>query len=167
MFKATFLMLAMVFVLCGCKTYMGFRFQRGQGDVAQVILQESIQRGGSPMNTNNLPVLAGKWYCSKDEYGIALLLPRDQYEAVRDMVYQLYGQPKKSWGPSELVHGGWMLGYRFTSKGGAMQVGCDREVTFVNIIRPLTAEESAKLMSEAFTDKRVRRAMEKSDATDK
>jgi hypothetical protein len=37
----------------------------------------------------------------------------------------------------------------------------------VGIMRPLNAEESAKAMSEAFKDKRVRRAMEKSEAADK
>jgi hypothetical protein len=164
MFKATFLMLPMALVLCGCKTHMGFRFYRGQGDVAQVILQESIQRGGTPSNTNSLPVLTGKWYHNQDEYGIGLLLPRDQYEVVRDMPNQWYGQHRL--GPTETLDGGWLSVYRFTPKGGAMLVGCDRKVTTVGM-RPLNAEESAKAMSEAFKDKRVRRAMEKSEAADK
>jgi hypothetical protein len=166
MFKATFLMLAMVFVLCGCKTHMGFRFHRGQGDVAQIILLESIQRGGTPSNTNSLPVLAGKWHYSKDEYAIAMLLPREHYETVRDMVNQWYGQPRL--GPTETLDDGWLSVYRFTPKGGAMQVGCDQEVTFVNIIRPIKDwEETAKILGEVARDKRYRRAMKKLEAADK
>ena len=126
------LMLGVV-ILCGC---VSNHYKRGSGDAGQFIVQQAIIRGGTPITTNNLPLVGGKWSYSEDQYGVVIHLPREKFLAVESLLSVAFGQPMTKL--SNTNNGVRFGAYRLTAKGGGIQFFCDEKETQVIIIRPLS-----------------------------
>lgn len=113
-----FILVLLVVLVPGCTHRLEPGFQRGQGDVRDFILSEAIQRGGTPVTTNDLPIVPGQWRYERDEFGVVIRLPRHTYELVEDFMLMAFGQPKI--GPSETPEGGMFGAYRLTARGGGL-----------------------------------------------
>jgi hypothetical protein len=137
----TFLVVVSLTFLCGCASPDQMRFKPGTGDVGQFILLHAVARGGQLLTTNGLPAIPGAWPYSEDPYGVVIRMPRDNYEAVENLLRQAFGEPR--FGPSETTDGGKLGGYRLTDQGGAIQFGYDAEGTQIIIVRQLTQQEFA------------------------
>ena len=131
---------------CGCTTE---HFTSGRGDVGQFILQQAIIRGGSPVTTNGLPVIATKWRYSTDKYGVVIRMPREEYPSIEDFLRQAFGKPQ--FGPVDSAGGGRLGEYRLTSKGGGIQFVSNTNLTQVIVIRPMSKQEwNTEVMPKAF-----------------
>lgn len=137
-----FVLLAVL--LCGCSS--GY-FTGGRGDAGQFILQQAVARGGSPITTNALPVISGRWRYSEDKDGVVIRLSREQYPAVEAFLRQAFGEPKMK--PTDTLDGGKLGVYRLSSRGGAIQFGCDTQWTQVIVIRPVSLTEIFQGMAKA------------------
>ena len=126
------------------------RFKPGSGDAGQFILLQAVARGGQLLTTNRLPAIPAAWRYSEDPYGVVIQMPRENYEAVENLLRQAFGEPK--FGPSETTDGGKLGGYRLTEKGGAIQFGYDAEGTQIIVIRQLTEQEFADGLKRAINE---------------
>jgi hypothetical protein len=127
-----FLFYLTIALICGCARD---HFTVGNGDVGQFILQQAIVRGGTPITTNSLPVISGRWRYSEDKDGVVIRMSRAQYPAVEAFLRQTFGEPKL--GPVDTVDGGKLGVYRLSSKGGGIQFGYDAKQTQIIVIRPM------------------------------
>jgi len=82
--------LLIVGLLCGCARR---HFVTGQGDVGQFILRTAIQFGGTPVTTNNLPLISDGWSYLEDKGGIIINLKHQELPAVESFLHQSFGPP--------------------------------------------------------------------------
>jgi hypothetical protein len=143
------LLVALSGLLCGCAHE---HFTKGRGDVGQFIVIQAVVRCGLPTPTNHLPVVTGRWRYSKDEQGVVIQMPREQYPAIETLLRQTFGAPR--FGPVDTKDGGKLGGYRLTPKGGGIQFGYDAERTQVIVIRPLSKQEFGEGFQKAMQDDR-------------
>jgi hypothetical protein len=122
--------IALLAFLCGCSDD---GFTTGRGDVGQFILQRAAAYRGSPISTNGLPAIRGRWRYSEDEHGVIINLSRQQYPAVETLLREAFGQPQ--FGPVDTSAGGKLGEYSPTSKGGAIQFSYDIRRTQVIVLR--------------------------------
>lgn len=154
----TFCILLAVVPLCGCASG---HFKPGQGDVGQFILQKAVASGAEPILTNAVPSLAGHWRYFADEYGVVIRMLPERYPAVELFLIQTFGEPKV--GPKDTPGGGKYGMYRLTPKGGVIQFGRSAEDgTHIEVIRPLTRQESSDGLVRALKDKQVQKALRES-----
>jgi hypothetical protein len=132
--RTTFSVLLVAFI-CGCSSD---HFTSGHGDVGQYILQQAIDRGGSPA-TNSLPVFSCRWRYSEDKDGVVIWMPREQFPAVTTFLRQAFGVPRIE--PTVTPSGVELGVYRLSAKGGAIQFLCDAKRTQIIVIRPMTTDE--------------------------
>ena len=123
------------------------RFTAGTGDAGQFIVLQAVARGGQLLTTDGLPSITGAWRYSEDAFGVVIRMPRENYEAVENLLLHAFGKPK--FGPTETTDGGKLGGYRLTEQGGAIQFGYDAEGTQIIIIRQLTQQEFADGLTRA------------------
>ena len=156
--KLTLLIILSVCVamLNGCASN---HYQQGRGDVGQFIIQQAIARGGTPVTTENLPAVSGKWSSFEDQYGIVIHLPREQFPAVESLLLLSFGQPKIK--PTETSDGSKFGAYRLTAKGGGIQFMCDAKLTEVIIIRPLSGNEFSDSVMRTFQSKEFQKELGK------
>jgi len=107
-------------------------FTTGRGDAGQFILQRAAVYRGSPIATNGLTAINGRWRYREDEYGVVIHLSRQQYPAVETLLRGAFGQPQ--YGPVDTDEGGKLEEYRPTSKGGGIQFSCDAKSTTVILL---------------------------------
>lgn len=151
------LLILFVVVLCGCASS---HFRKGMGDVGQFIIQQAVARGGTPVNTNNLPVVNGKWSFYEDQYGIVVRLPREEFPAVESVLRASFGEPKIE--PAKTDNAVKFGAYRLTDKGGGIQFTCDTKETQVIIVRPLSQKEFSESLNRAIQDKEFQKALQNS-----
>jgi hypothetical protein len=115
-------------LICGCASN---HYARGSGDAGQFILQHAVAFGGHPVSTNGLPAIGEDWQFIQDEYGIGILLPASQFQAVQDFVRAAFGPPSNS------------AGWSVRDFGVAIMVQKIDDKTFVGIYPPMSDEKMA------------------------
>lgn len=135
-------------LLGGCASHEESKFRAGSGDAGHFILLQAMARGGQPITTDGLPSITSAWRYSEDQYGVVIQLPRDDYQTVKTLLHQAFGEPK--FGPAATADGGELGGYRLTPQGGAIQFGYDAKGTHVIILRQLTDKEFADFFAQAM-----------------
>lgn len=148
--KAHVYLLLFAIFTCACAHRIEPGFHQGKGDVREFILSKVIERGGTPVNTNNLPPIPGKWRYMEDEFGVVVRLPRSSYGHVEDFMLKAFGQPKI--GPEETRDGGRYGSYRLTSKGGGLSFDHDATQTQVIVLRPVTPEQALQRVPEVVKE---------------
>ena len=145
----------LVMGVCGCATD---RFKSGAGDVGQLMLDRAMVSGAKPVSTNAVSRLGSGWRFFEDDKGIVIRMAPSEYPALESFLIETFGKPMK--GPNDTPDGGKYGVYRFTSKGGVLQFGRDSvDGTHVEIIRPLTKQESTDAVAKALKDKQVQNAL--------
>lgn len=135
---------------CGCALRLEPGFQRGEGDVRNFILSEAIERGGTPVNTNELPSIPGRWQYKEDEFGVVIRLPLHSYGHVKEFMLTAFGQPKI--GPGQTRDGGGYGAYRLTPKGGGLSFHHDEKKTMVIVLRPVSTEQILQRLPEVVKE---------------
>jgi hypothetical protein len=111
----TFIFTLAFVVACGCATQ---RFAKDNGDVGQYILQQAIRYGGSPTNTDGLPVVTGRWCYMEDARGMQIQLPADMYSEVELFLNQAFAGARQ-FGPADSADTRARIHeYRISAKGG-------------------------------------------------
>jgi len=109
------------------------RFEKGNGDAGQFILDRALAFGGTPKTAKGLPEVTGPWRYAEDKYGVVVRLPLGKYRAVEKLLRLAFGKPDL--GPSSTTDGGRHGVYRLTPKGGAISFSHDQERTEVIVLR--------------------------------
>jgi hypothetical protein len=148
---------AVLLCVSGCASG---QFKSGSGDVGKFILQRAVAAEAAPVSTNALLRVTGGWRYFEDANGVVIHMAPGDYPALESFLIQTFGQPKV--GPRDTPSGGKYGTYRFTAKGGVLQFGRDAEDgTHVEIIRPLTRQETANAIMRAIADPEVQKAVTK------
>ncbi len=127
------------FILLGsCATSHHMQFKAGSGDAGLFILQRATACGGKPIIAEDMPVIAGPWRFSEDQYGVVIRLPREDYEAVEQLLFQAFGEPTL---PTSETTDGKFGCYELTPQGGGIQFGYDAQGTEVVVLREVTERE--------------------------
>lgn len=146
---------ALCLCVSGCATD---QFKAGSGDVSKLILERAVASGASPVSTNTISAVGSRWRYFEDDHGVVIRMAQTEYPALESFLIQTFGQPMK--GPNDTPDGGKYGVYRFTSKGGVLQFGRDSvDGTHVEIIRPLTKQESTDAIAKALKEKQVQKAL--------
>lgn len=99
-----------------CANQGRLRFEKGNGDPGQFILDRALAFGGTPKTTKGLPEVTGPWCYAEDKYGVVVRLPREKSRAVEELLRMVLGKP--DYGPSPNTDGSRSGGYRLTPEGG-------------------------------------------------
>lgn len=137
--KALLLLLLLAMFAYGCAHQSESGFERGHGDLRQVILNEVRVRGGSPLLTSNLPRIPGVWRYFKDQNGIVIRLPRSSYPSVEAFLHAAFGEPRLH--PKDSPDSEKYGHYRLSEKGGVISFSRDSENTQICVIRPVSTDE--------------------------
>jgi hypothetical protein len=135
-------------IICGGCAHQ--HFTRGAGDAGPFILRQAIAHGGRPVSTNSLPLVGDEWRYVEDQYGVVMRLPLDRFTAVESFLHRSFGEP--SMPAVDTTDGGKLGVYGVKVIGAGIQFGYDKEVTFVNILRPISAEEMAEHLPKALKE---------------
>jgi hypothetical protein len=135
-------------LVCACAGEKEMRFTKGTGDMGHFLMQQALKRGARPVATNSLPVVAGDWSYSEDQYGVVLHLPRERFSEIEVFLQQAFGAPAQQ--ATDTKDGGKLGWYSPKAIGVALQFGCDSNVTQVIVLRPQPASEIIKRIPEAI-----------------
>ena len=139
----------------GCATD---HFKSGSGDVGQIILRRAVACGAKPASAAAILQISNRWRYFADDKGIVIRMAPSEYPALELFLIKTFGQPLK--GPNDTPTGGKYGVYRFTDRGGVLQFGRDsHDGTHVEIIRPLTEQESSDAIAKALRNKEVQKAL--------
>jgi hypothetical protein len=147
----TSLVVVGLLLVCGCAHETGekeMQFTKGAGDMGQFIIQQALKRDARPVSTNGLPVVAGDWSYSEDQYGVVLHLSRERFTEVETFLQQAFGAPAQT--ATDTTDGGKLGWYSPKTIGVALQFGYDAERTRVIVLRPQPASEIIKRIPEAM-----------------
>ena len=147
----TSLVVVGLLLVCGCARETGekeMQFTKGTGDMGQFIIQQALKRDARPVSTNGLPVVAGDWSYSEDQYGVVVHLSRERFSEVEAFLQQAFGTPAQA--ATDTTDGGKLGWYSPKAIGVALQFGYDAERTQVIVLRPQPASEIIKRIPEAM-----------------
>jgi hypothetical protein len=147
-------LLACAVMLSGCAHG---KFTKGRGDVSEFIVHQAMIRGGQPITTNDLPVLAESWKYFEDEKGVVVCLKRQSCDKVKALLLHAFGNPTHASKNTE--DGTEWIAYRLTAKGGGIQIACIDDVTQVIIIRPLSNNEFSDSVKNILQDKEIQKEL--------
>ncbi len=100
------------------------------------------------MATDGLPVIAGEWSYSEDQYGVVVHMPRDRFTEVESFLIKAFGTPAQE--ATESTDGGKLGWYSPKTIGIALQYGYDANQTQVIVLQPQPAEEIIKRLPDAL-----------------
>ena len=123
-------------------------FTKGTGDMGQFIIQHALKRDARPLSTNGLPVVAGDWSYSEDQYGVVFHLSRERFTEVEAFLQQAFGAPAQI--ATENTDGGKLGWYSPKTIGVALQFGYTADWTQIAVLRPQPFSEIAKRIPEAM-----------------
>ena len=136
------------------------QFKTGSGDVGSFILEKAVAAGAAPVSTNEVLRVTEGWRYFQDDKGVVVHMAPADYSALEAFLLHTFGRPKV--GPKDTPSGGKYGTYRLTAKGGVLQFGRDAEDgTHVEIVRPLTRQETADAAARASKDPQVRKELSK------
>jgi len=150
-------LLACTVILSGC---VHGQFTKGRGDVSAFIVHQAMIRGGQPITTNDLPVLAKNWKFFEDDKGVVVRLKRQECDKVKSLLLRAFGNPTYS--PTKTDEGNELIAYRLTAKGGSIQLACFDDQTQITIIRALSNNEFSDSVRKTFQDKEFQKELLKS-----
>ena len=153
-YKSIISMAAVLLCLSACGSD---QFKPGSGDVGKFILQKALAAGAAPISTNEILRVTKGWRYFQDDKGAVVHMAPVDYPALESFLIHTFGQPKV--GPKDTPSGGKYGTYRFTAKGGVLQFGRDAEDgTHVEVIRPLTRQETSDAVARALSEPKLREA---------
>ena len=126
-------------LIFGCSKSPSSEFEPGMGDPGAFVLAQVLKRNGRPIATKDLPKIGGQWSYFEDENGVIIYLEKSRFRAIQGFLIQCLGEPAHA--PSETTTGGKLGWYASQTIGAAVQFGYDKDMSFINIIRPMSSDE--------------------------
>jgi len=119
----------------GCHDHGTSRPTAGKGDVREFILAQSLAFGGRPAKTNDLPPLSSEWSFQRDEIGMNISLPREEFPAVDVFLRHVFGPP--STGPIDTRNGNKFGSYDKNSAGCGIFYSTSATNCLIYLTRPM------------------------------
>ncbi|HKQ37763.1 MAG TPA: hypothetical protein VJ063_06765 [Verrucomicrobiae bacterium] len=128
-------------LLSGCAHAAGPQYRTGSGDAGTFIVRQAVLRGAEPLNTEELPRVAGSWTYAKDDSGVIIRIPAKEHATVEALLLRAFGNPMI--GPVDTQDGRRVGAYRLTRNGASLQFARGGNWTQVIVLRERTEKDNA------------------------